>query len=171
MRFLVPEVRPLVSADSDRGCRRHIYRASIAGKGPPLQPLQGPSVHFYANHLDTMGTSPGISHMLQKPGCKRGQCALMGSAPTGRGEYPVPVCGGYSPRRGHSMANIKAATVERLMVAQSKGKLQSSSATKIGESVKLPPIHRAGRPKRGKSDHIMLVRLPHWPEGVAKRGN
>ena len=41
-------------------------------------------------------------------GCKRGQCALMGSAPTGRGEYPVPVCGGYSPRRGHSMANIKA---------------------------------------------------------------
>ena len=170
MHIPLPEVRPLVSADSDRGRRRHIYRASIAGKGPPLEALQGPPVHFYANHLDTMGTSPGISHTLKKPGCKRGQCALMGSAPTGRGEYPVPVAGGYSPRRGHSMANLKAATVERLMVAKSKGQLQSKSSSKIGDGVKLPPIHRV-RHRNHKSEHFVLVRLPHWPEGVAKRGN
>lgn len=31
----------------------------------------------------------------------------MGSASTGRGEYPLPVAG-YHPKRGHSMANLKA---------------------------------------------------------------
>jgi len=55
----------------------------------------------FAFFLKSMATPPFS-------GCKRGQCALMGSAPTGRGEYPVPVAGGYSPRRGHSMANLKA---------------------------------------------------------------
>ena len=48
MALLVPEVRPLVSADSDRGRRRHAFSASMAGKGAELQPLQGPPVHFYA---------------------------------------------------------------------------------------------------------------------------
>ncbi len=42
---------------------------------------QGPPVHFYANHLDTMGTSPGISHTLKKPGM--GSFGTISGTPTG----------------------------------------------------------------------------------------
>eukprot|EP00913_Durusdinium_trenchii_P028827 g27030.t2 len=157
----LPEIRPLVPADSDRALRRHVFSASIAGKGPQMQPLQGPPVHFYSKHIDTLGIS-GLGNVLQKPGCKRGPCASMGSASTGRGEYPLPVAG-YHPKRGHSMANLKATAIDQML---SRSPAQRS-VPKMSEGVKLPAIRAKQRSRR--PERFVLVRLPHWPEGVAKR--
>ena len=60
--------------------------------------------------VGTLG--PGLSHIIQKPGCKRGPSAVMGSAATGRGEYPLPVVG-LHPKRGQSLANLKAGLATR----------------------------------------------------------
>ncbi|CAE7317514.1 unnamed protein product, partial [Symbiodinium pilosum] len=156
---VLPEVRPLVAADSDRACRRHIYSASISGKGPAPTPSQGPSVHYYSNHLDTLGT-PRLTRIVKKPGLKRAPSALMGSAPTGRGEYPVPVVG-FSSRRPPSMANVQAAAIEQMMLEN--GKLQATGGT----SSSLPPIKASAwqhiqkhHPQFGGKNGSALIRLP-----------
>mmetsp|Transcript_105990 Transcript_105990/g.252923 ORF Transcript_105990/g.252923 Transcript_105990/m.252923 type:complete len:176 (-) Transcript_105990:315-842(-) len=165
---VVPEVRPLVGADADRACRRHVYCASISGKGPAAVPNQGPSVHYYSKHLDTLGT-PRITRVIKKPGLKSAPSALMGSAPTGRGEYPVPVVG-CNPRRPPSMANLQAAAIEQMMFEN--GKLSGPAGTPSS----LPPIKASAwqhiqkhHPHVGGKDRASLVRIPQRSEGVSRQ--
>ena len=99
--------------------------------------------------MGTLGC--GLSQIVKLPGCKRGPCAVMGSASTGRGEYPLPVAG-LDPKRGQSLANLKAVAIEEMMAG---GR---------------PVVPRAIRRARRGPEKFGLVRLPHWPEGVAKRG-
>eukprot|EP00930_Biecheleria_cincta_P059653 TRINITY_DN45366_c0_g1_i1.p1 TRINITY_DN45366_c0_g1~~TRINITY_DN45366_c0_g1_i1.p1 ORF type:complete len:197 (-),score=14.98 TRINITY_DN45366_c0_g1_i1:127-687(-) len=179
--ILPPEIRPLVGADCDTGRRRHVFRASMAGKGP-AQPEGVCPVHFYARSLDTLGSGPGAGPLARGPqqsSITRSASAHMGTAQTGRGEFPVPVAG-LSPARSPSMFNLRA------MASQQQ--LASIKPQPFGRRPKLPPrggtslpqIHTAavGHWQILQRQHLQMqrqercytVRLPHWPKGVRKKG-
>eukprot|EP00928_Gymnodinium_smaydae_P083450 TRINITY_DN66690_c0_g1_i1.p1 TRINITY_DN66690_c0_g1~~TRINITY_DN66690_c0_g1_i1.p1 ORF type:complete len:211 (-),score=26.90 TRINITY_DN66690_c0_g1_i1:107-739(-) len=199
-----PEIRPLVGPDYDAARRRHVFHASLSGKRPKAAETACP-VHFYSRSLDTLGSSSAGSSSRPSPSSiiGRSASAVMGTASTGRGEYPLPVAGS-SASRSPSRASLVAAASQQALASRHgsftsgpgrPGPLPYGTAAAAagtasggggccgavgdGATYNLGPLqppaatahwHRQRLVQQRKPGRAYMVRLPHWPEGVVKRG-